>query len=48
METNKREYMTKLEKLYSIIENSNDVGIKLPQDVIKQIEELEEDIIMSH
>ena len=37
--------MTKLEKLYSIIENSNDVGIKLPQDVIKQVEELEEDII---
>ena len=37
--------MTKLEKLYSIIENSNDVGIKLPQDVIKQVEELEDCLI---
>lgn len=37
--------MTKLEKLYSIIENSNDVGIKLPQDVIQQVEELENEII---
>lgn len=37
--------MTKLEKLYSIIENSNDVGIKLPQDVIKQVEELEDSLI---
>lgn len=37
--------MTKLEKLYSIIENSKDVGVKLPKDVIKQVEELEEGII---
>ncbi|MBR5119317.1 MAG: hypothetical protein IK100_11850 [Muribaculaceae bacterium] len=37
--------MTKLEKLYSIIENSRDVGVKLPKDVIKQVEELEENII---
>lgn len=37
--------MTKLEKLYSIIENSHDVGVKLPQDVIQQVEELEENII---
>lgn len=37
--------MTKLEKLYSIIENSNDVGIKLPQDVIQQVEELEDSLI---
>lgn len=37
--------MTKLEKLYSIIENSKDVGVKLPKDVIRQVEELEEGII---
>lgn len=37
--------MTKLEKLYSIIENSKEVGVKLPKDVLKQVEELEEDII---
>ena len=37
--------MTKLEKLYSIIENSNDVGVKLTDDVIQQVEELEEKII---
>lgn len=37
--------MTKLEKLYSIIENSRDVGVKLPEDVIRQVEELEENII---
>ena len=37
--------MTKLEKLYSIIENSRDVGVKLPEDVIQQVEELEENII---
>lgn len=37
--------MTKLEKLYSIIENSRDVGVKLPDDVIRQVEELEEKII---
>lgn len=37
--------MTKLEKLYSIIENSRDVGVKLTKDVLQQVEELEEGII---
>ena len=37
--------MTKLEKLYSIIENSKDVGVKLPKEVLQQVEELEEKII---
>ena len=37
--------MTKLEKLYSIIENSRDVGVKLPKEVLQQVEELEENII---
>jgi hypothetical protein len=37
--------MSKLEKLYSIIENSRDVGVKLPTEVLQQVEELEEDII---
>lgn len=37
--------MTKLEKLYSIIENSRDVGVKLTEDIIRQVEELEENII---
>ncbi len=37
--------MTKLEKLYSIIENSKDVGVKLGKDVLEQVEELEEGII---
>lgn len=37
--------MTKLEKLYSIIDNSYDVGVKLPKDVLKQVNELEEKII---
>ncbi len=37
--------MTKLEKLYSIIENSRDVGVNLPKDVVRQVEELEENII---
>ena len=31
--------MTKLEKLYSIIENSRDVGVKLSKDVFQQVEE---------
>ena len=30
--------MTKLEKLYSIIENSKDVGVKLGKDVLEQVE----------
>lgn len=34
--------MTKLEKLYSIIENSREVGVKLSKDVLQQVEELEE------
>ena len=33
--------MSKLEKLYSIIENSRDVGVKLPKGVLQQVEELE-------
>ena len=37
--------MTKLEKLYSIIENSREVGVKLNKDVLQQVEEMEEDII---
>ena len=28
--------MTKLEKLYSIIENSREVGVKLSKDVLQQ------------
>ena len=37
--------MTRLEKLYSIIENSCEVGVKLSKDVLQQVEELEEGII---
>ena len=37
--------MTKLEKLYSIIENSREVGVRLNEDVLRQVEELEEGII---
>lgn len=37
--------MTKLEKLYSIIENSCEVGVELSQDVLQQVEDLEEKII---
>ena len=37
--------MTKLEKLYSIIENSREVGVKLSKDILQQVEELEEGII---
>lgn len=37
--------MTKLEKLYSIIENSREIGVKLSKDVLQQVEELEEGII---
>jgi hypothetical protein len=37
--------MTKLEKLYSIIENSKEVGVRLTKEVLQQVEELEEDII---
>ncbi|MBO4801195.1 MAG: hypothetical protein J5545_04940 [Bacteroidaceae bacterium] len=37
--------MTKLEKLYSIIENSRDLGVRLNKDVLQQVEELEEEII---
>ena len=37
--------MTKLEKLYSIIENFREVGVKLSKDVLQQVEELEEGII---
>ena len=37
--------MTKLEKLYSIIENSKEVGVRLTKEVLQQVEELEEGII---
>lgn len=37
--------MTKLEKLYSIIENSREVGVKLNKEVLQQVEEMEEEII---
>ena len=37
--------MTKLEKLYSIIENSKEVGVKMTKEVLQQVEELEEGII---
>lgn len=36
---------TKLEKLYSIIQNSKEVGVRLSDDVIRQINEAEENII---
>ena len=31
--------MTKLENLYSIIENSREVGVKLSKDFLEQVEE---------
>ena len=37
--------MTKLEKLYSIIENSKELGLQLGDDVLRQTSELEENII---
>ena len=37
--------MTKLEKLYSIIENSREVGVKLSKGVLQQIEELETTVL---
>lgn len=37
--------MTNLEKLYSSIENFREMGVKLPKDVVQQVEELEEGII---
>lgn len=37
--------MTKLEKLYNFIESSNDLGVRLNNDVLQQVEELEEGII---
>ena len=37
--------MSKLEKLYNFIESSKEVGVKLPKDVLRQVEELEEKII---
>ena len=37
--------MTKLEKLYSIIENSKELGLQLGEDVLRQTSELEENII---
>ncbi len=37
--------MVILEKLYSIIENSRDLGVRLNKEVLQQVEELEEGII---
>lgn len=37
--------MNKLEKLYNIIQYSKDTGVKLGADVLRQVEELEEQII---
>lgn len=37
--------MNKLQKLYSIIENSDELGLKLDEDAIRQVNELEEDLI---
>lgn len=37
--------MDKLEKLYSIITNSEEVGVELGNDVLRQVESLEEQII---
>ena len=34
--------MTKLEKLYSFIENSRDLGVRLDKGVLQQVEEMEE------
>ena len=32
--------MTKLEKLYSVIETSREVGVELPMEVLRQVEVL--------
>lgn len=37
--------MTKLEKLYAIIQNSQELGVNLGEDVLRQTNELEEKII---
>ena len=37
--------MTKLEKLYAIIQNSKELGVNLGEDVLRQTNELEEKII---
>lgn len=37
--------MTKLEKLYSTIKNLDELGIELPEDVLRQTAELEEFLI---
>ena len=37
--------MSKLQKLYSIIENSRELGLELGEDVLRQTAELEEKII---
>ena len=36
--------MTHFEKLYSIIDNSKELGVKLGDDVLRQTSELEEEI----
>lgn len=45
MDNNILTMTTKLEKLYSIIQNSKEVGVRLSDDVIRQINEAEENII---
>jgi len=37
--------MTKLEKLYSTIQNLEELGLELGDDLLKQTNELEQDII---
>ena len=37
--------MSKLSKLYQILENSEELGLKLNDDVLKQTNELEEELI---
>lgn len=37
--------MTKLQKLYSTIQNLKELGLELGDDLIKQTNELEQDII---
>lgn len=44
MDNNILTMTTKLEKLYSIIQNSKEVGVRLSDDVIRQINEAEENI----
>jgi len=42
---NKEKFMTKLEKLYSTIQNLKELGLELGEDLLKQTNELEQKII---